>query len=65
MRKKSQSHLVRLDYGGSKPHAVIAKTIKGRGVSFMENVPEWHHRIPTQEECDKAVAGLEAAGRGI
>jgi len=47
-----------LDYQGSRPHAVIAKTIKGKGVSFMENVPEWHHRIPTEEECQAALREL-------
>ncbi|MDR2759624.1 MAG: transketolase [Spirochaetaceae bacterium] len=47
-----------LDYDGGVPHAVIAKTIKGKGVSFMENVPEWHHRIPTEEECTKALREL-------
>jgi len=33
-----------------KPTAIIAKTIKGRGVSFMETHGPWHHKIPTQEE---------------
>jgi transketolase len=39
-----------LDYSGDKPHAVIARTVKGRGVSFMENRPEWHHTIPGREQ---------------
>jgi transketolase len=39
-----------LDYNGDKPHAVIARTIKGKGVSFMENRAEWHHTIPTPEQ---------------
>jgi transketolase len=47
-----------LDYTGPHPHVVIAKTIKGKGVSFMENVPEWHHRIPTEEECRAALQEL-------
>jgi transketolase len=47
-----------LDYRGRRPHAVIAETVKGKGVSFMENVPEWHHRIPTGEECRAALAEL-------
>jgi transketolase len=50
--------LEKLDYAGPRPHAVIAKTIKGKGVSFMENVPEWHHRIPTGEECRAALQEL-------
>ena len=33
-----------------KPTAIIAKTVKGKGVSFMENVAKWHHGVPTDEE---------------
>lgn len=33
-----------------KPTAIIAKTIKGKGISFMENDNNWHYRIPTSEE---------------
>jgi transketolase len=56
--EKIASLLDSLDYAGDRPHAVIAKTIKGKGVSFMENVPEWHHRIPTEEECARALKEL-------
>jgi transketolase len=34
----------------SKPTAIIANTIKAKGVSFMENIPMWHFRCPTKEE---------------
>ncbi|MDD5614395.1 MAG: transketolase [Candidatus Omnitrophica bacterium] len=37
-----------------KPLVLIAKTIKGKGVSFMENNPIWHYRIPVGEELDIA-----------
>jgi transketolase len=47
-----------LDYSGEKPHAVIARTVKGKGVSFMENKPEWHHTIPTAEQGEAALAEL-------
>jgi transketolase len=47
-----------LDYEGGRPHAVIARTVKGKGVSFMENLPEWHHRIPTEDECRAALKEL-------
>ena len=47
-----------LDYNGGKPHAVIAHTIKGKGVSFMENRPEWHHTIPTEEQGELAIEEL-------
>ncbi len=45
--------------GGGKPHAVIAKTIKGKGVSFIENQPSWHHRVPKGEEVPLAIEELE------
>jgi len=37
-----------------KPTAIIAHTIKGKGVSFMEGDNNWHYRIPNQEELQKA-----------
>ena len=40
------------------PVAVIAKTIKGKGVSFMENQVEWHGRPPNDEEKEKALGEL-------
>ena len=42
-----------------KPTMVIAKTIKGKGVSFMENNAKWHHGVPTEEEYIQAVKELE------
>jgi len=42
-----------------KPTVVIANTIKGKGVSFMENNILWHYRTPQGEEYDAAVAELE------
>lgn len=36
------------------PHVIIAKTVKGKGVSFIENRPEWHHHRLSQEEYDRA-----------
>ncbi len=44
-----------------KPHLVIAHTVKGKGVSFMENNAAWHHRVPTPEEYATAQAELAAA----
>ncbi|WP_149981525.1 transketolase [Pseudoalteromonas rhizosphaerae] len=37
-----------------KPVCIIADTIKGKGISFMENDNNWHYRIPTQDEVEKA-----------
>lgn len=43
-----------------KPTVIIAHTTKGKGVSFMENIAGWHHRVPTDEEYARAMAELEA-----
>jgi transketolase len=42
-----------------KPTIIIAHTIKGKGVSFMENVCDFHGRAPTKEEAEKALKELE------
>jgi transketolase len=44
-----------------KPRAIIARTIKGRGVSFMEDVGKWHHGVPNDEEYARALAEIDAA----
>ena len=41
-----------------KPIAIIAHTIKGKGVSFMEDDNNWHYRIPTEDEVGKAILEL-------
>lgn len=41
-----------------KPVAIIANTIKGKGVSFMENVSGWHHGVLNQKKYDKAIEEL-------
>jgi transketolase len=43
-----------------QPTVVIADTIKGRGVSFMESVGKWHHGVPSDDEYARALAELEA-----
>jgi transketolase len=42
-----------------KPTIIIAHTIKGKGVSFMENVCDFHGRAPTKQEAEKALKELE------
>lgn len=41
-----------------QPTVVIANTIKGKGVSFMEDRAEWHHKVPTEEELTRALGEL-------
>ena len=44
-----------------QPTFIIANTVKGKGVSFMENVAKWHHGVPGGTELEKALAELDAA----
>lgn len=44
--------------GTDRPRAVIAKTYKGRGVSFMEDRVEWHHKVPSAEQVEIALKEL-------
>lgn len=50
-----------------KPVFVVANTVKGKGVSFMENVPIWHYRIPNEDEiqtaCEELGMSIEDLGR--
>ena len=41
-----------------KPTVIIANTVKGKGVSFMENRAEWHHKVPNAEQFAKAMEEL-------
>lgn len=42
-----------------KPTIVIAKTIKGKGISYMENAVDWHGKAPSREQADAAIKELE------
>lgn len=48
-----------------RPTAIIAKTVKGKGVSFMENEAGWHGKAPNDEEFKIAMADLEKAGEAL
>ena len=45
-----------------QPTAIIAKTVKGKGVSFMEDNAGWHGKAPNDDEYATAMAELEKAG---
>jgi len=47
-------------FAPGKPSCLLAHTVKGKGVSFMENSVLWHYRIPRGAEFDAALAELEA-----
>jgi len=44
--------------GGGQPRCVIAHTVKGKGVSFMEDRAEWHHKVPSLTQVESALAEL-------
>ena len=47
------------------PTAIIAKTIKGKGVSFMEDQAGWHGKAPNDEQFEQAMEELEKAGEAL
>ena len=44
---------------GDRPLMIVARTVKGKGVSYMENVPMWHYRSPNKAELAQAMQELE------
>lgn len=49
-----------LPFEVGKPSLIIANTVKGKGISFMEDTVKWHHRVPTEDEYIKALEELDA-----
>ena len=47
------------DRTGDVPHVILALTVKGKGVSFMEGQAAWHHRIPVGDQLRQAIEELE------
>lgn len=47
------------------PSVIILKTVKGKGVSFMENVASWHGVAPNDEQFQAAMEELEKAGEAL
>ncbi len=48
-----------------QPTAIIAKTVKGKGVSFMENQVGWHGKAPMMKSMRSAMEELEKAGEAL
>jgi transketolase len=48
-----------------KPLFIIANTVKGKGVSFMENVGKWHHGVPNEAEMKQALMDLTSIETGL
>ena len=47
-----------IPFESEKPNLIIANTSKGKGISFIENVVSWHHRVPSDEEYKLAIEEL-------
>jgi len=54
-----------LPIASGKPSLVIAHTIKGKGISYMENVLKWHHGVPSEAQYEQAQKELDEALLGI
>jgi transketolase len=49
----------------NKPSLIIANTVKGKGISFIEHATNWHHKVPSDEQFDLAMIELENAEKLI
>lgn len=56
-----EESLKQIPFKKGRPSAIIAKTIKGKGVSFMENSLDWHYKSPTNEEYKIAMKEFDEA----
>ena len=45
-----------------KPHCLIARTVKGKGLPFAENRSDWHHHVPSVEQVQEAYKALGVKG---
>lgn len=57
-----RQNLNQVPFTVGRPSLVIARTVKGKGISFMENDFHWHHKVPSREEYERAMKELEGVG---
>ncbi len=48
----------KIPFENNQPNLIIANTIKGKGISFIENQVVWHHKLPSEEEYNNAIQEL-------
>ncbi len=51
----------RLPFEPGRPNLVFARTVKGKGVSFIEDAVQWHHKVPSDDELAAAINELDTA----
>jgi len=61
--KEIENAFLKSDSVKGKPSVIIARTVKGKGVSFMEGENIWHYKSPSEEEYNKAKKELEGFDR--
>ena len=54
-----------LPFAKGKPNLVIASTVKGKGISFMENQIKWHHGVPDEKQYNEALTELDFANSTV
>ncbi len=54
-----ENALETVPFQNNRPNMIIAHTIKGKGVSFMENDKSWHHGVPDDEQYNRAIKELD------
>lgn len=59
--KKLEETFARMPFEAGKPNLVIAHTVKGKGVSYMENNVKWHHGVPNKLQYEEAITELDHA----
>jgi transketolase len=57
--------LGQVPFEAGKPSVIVADTVKGKGVEFMEGEKKWHHGVPDDEQYEIAMAALERAQREL
>ena len=57
--KDLQSVFKKIPFEDHKPNLIIANTVKGSGISFIENQVVWHHKVPTETEFQDALTELD------
>jgi len=62
---KDLQNVMSLQKRVTKPTAIIAQTVKGKGLSFVENMPNWHLRMPSTEQIEIGLKELEMDRRRI
>ncbi len=62
---ETKSVIEALNERNDKPTCIIAHTTPGKGVSFMENAPEWHGKAPNREQAQKALKELQEERRKL